>query len=366
MLKCWHAFEHMCILANGDVVCSICEGRGDFVLGNVFVSSPTEIFTGEAYLRLRRLVMAEHGAFCSASGRICPLKCLEKDGTETEKVGTVRSLQIEPTTVCNLRCLTCLVRDMYPEKKQAFDGGLRYQLWDRTRRTKQWLVSTFGVRLGTGSAWAAMLSRGRLRRDRRGMLSLAVIKSVIEDLSHGLERIDFFNYCEPFVYPHLVDALRMVRRLAPGVVVNISTNGIPIKPDVEAAIIREGLVDWIVFSIDGVSSRSYEYYRVGGKYEKAWSNLLRFANSAGQSRVRVVWQYIVFRWNDSDRELHKAIEMAKRHDLKLWFEFTRTWGRSQRDSKALTYLIPHLKPGTSLPDGRGAPLHLSQGAFLMR
>jgi hypothetical protein len=32
-MRCRHAFETVCIHANGDAVCSIIDGRGDFVRG---------------------------------------------------------------------------------------------------------------------------------------------------------------------------------------------------------------------------------------------------------------------------------------------------------------------------------------------
>ena len=63
----------------------------------------------------------------------------------------------------------------------------------------------------------------------------------------------------------------------------------------------------------------------------------------------MVWQYLVFRWNDTDRELQTALELAEEHGLTLWFEFVRTWGRSKRSGRDLAWLRPSLKPGTSLP-----------------
>jgi hypothetical protein len=39
-VRCRHAFEFVCVHANGDVVCSIIDGRGDFVIGNVQPLAP--------------------------------------------------------------------------------------------------------------------------------------------------------------------------------------------------------------------------------------------------------------------------------------------------------------------------------------
>jgi len=344
----------MCVLANGDVACSICDGSGDFVLGNVYTETPTQIFNGPRYRALRRLMLSGKDRYCPATRRTCLLKDVQEDGTERETGNTVRSLQIEPTTACNLRCLTCLVRDIHPVPGQAADGDVRFRAWDRARRFKQAVAPLVRQLPGLQGHQAArplvgLLTRGPMRKDRAGTLPLPVIQAVVDDLADDLERVDFFNYCEPFLYGHLAEALRHIRRKCPRVSVNLSTNGIPITEQTQDAIVDERLADWILFSIDGVASQPYTFYRAGGSFETAWSNLLRFHRKARGSGVNVVWQYLVFRWNDSDRELGKALELAQRDGLTLWFEFVRTWGRSRRRREEVGYLSPHLKPGTSLP-----------------
>jgi pyruvate-formate lyase-activating enzyme len=292
-LKCWHAFEHMCVLANGDVACSICDGRGDFVLGNVHSEAPSAIFNGPRYRELRRLMLSGEGPYCPATGRNCLLKEREVEGGEAETGNTVRSLQIEPTTNCNLRCLTCLVRDIHPVRDQGEDGDLRFRMWDTARRAKQGLAPLARRLPGLGAPhpsgpWTGLLTRGRMRTDRGGTLPLPVIEAVVDDLAPGLERIDLFNYGEPFLYRHLVACLRHVRRRCPGVTVNISTNGIPVDEETEDAIVAERLADWILFSIDGVEPDAYALYRAGGSFETAWNHLLRFHRKARSAGVNVV------------------------------------------------------------------------------
>ena len=72
-LRCRHAFEYACVHANGEVVCSIIDGRGDFVIGNVHEQSLAEIFSGERARQLRRLVLSTEDAYCLAIGKRCPL-----------------------------------------------------------------------------------------------------------------------------------------------------------------------------------------------------------------------------------------------------------------------------------------------------
>lgn len=355
-LRCRHAFESAAVHANGEVVCSIIDGRGDFVLGNVYNASLPEILDGERAAQLRKLVLSTQDGYCRAIEKACPLKTVPV--TDSLPTG-LRYLMIEPTTACDLRCLACPVRDFTPDTswRDAWrDGGPEFALWDGVRRLKQHaadaakqFVPAFRRAPGELSRPAALLLRGRTPANRRGTLPLDVVKRVIDEAGSDLVRIDFFNYGEPFLYRHLLDALRYIRLRHPGVGVAVSTDGLQVRPDVEAAIVNEELLDWLVFSVDGIDETTYRRYRIRGNFETAFSNLVRFAQRARQSKVNVTWQYVVFRWNDSDPQLRRAIEMAEREGLRLHFDFAHTWGRSRRRPDEIRYLSPYLKPFTALP-----------------
>jgi hypothetical protein len=118
----------------------------------------------------------------------------------------------------------------------------------------------------------------------------------------------------------------------------------------EDQIITESLLDWLIFSIDGCDPESYARYRIRGDFTTAMANLIRVREKAAGTGLRVIWQYVVFRWNDRDVQLHRAIEMAARIGVPIWFDFARsTWGRSERKPRGLEYLVPFLKPETGLP-----------------
>lgn len=361
-LRCIHAFDTLSIHANGDAVCSIIDGRGSFVLGNVHSQSIGGIFLGDRARELRRLVLSSPGAFCPAVGLDCPLKTMEAEPGGEPPV-RLRCLQIEPTTDCDLRCLACLVRDLSGDVGwlDAWrDGGAAFLVWDGLRRAKQhavdalrWLPPSRGGRPPAGSgALAASLGRGRVPKSRAGTLPLEVIERVVEEAGPGVERIDFFNYGEPFLYRHLLDALRHIRRNLPGAQVIVSTSGRHVREDVRDAITDEGLVDWLVFSIDGCDAESYRRYRVRGDFDASYSNLVRFVERARGTRVHVIWQYVVFRWNDRDEQLRRAIDMAGEIGVPIQFDFSGTWGRSRRSALGLEHLRPFLRPNSVLPGER--------------
>jgi MoaA/NifB/PqqE/SkfB family radical SAM enzyme len=358
-LRCRHAFEYACVHANGEVVCSIIDGRGDFVIGNVHQQSLTEIFTSARARELRRLVLSTADSYCAAIGKTCPLKSISFERGEEPPV-RLRFLAIEPTTACDLRCLTCPVRDFTGDVtwRDAYrDGGAAFLVWDGLRRTKQHAADGVRRAIPLLSARAptqlgrrsAALLRGRVAASRTGTLPIHVLKRVVTEAGPGIERVDLFNYGEPFLYRHLVDALRHVRRTIPAAAIAISTDGMQVREPVESAIVRERLLDWVIFSIDGCDAESYRRYRIRGDFDVAFANLIRFHGKAIGSGIRVIWQYVVFRWNDRDDQFKRAIAMAEERGITICFDFAHTWGRSRRRPDDLRYLTPYLKPFTALP-----------------
>jgi pyruvate-formate lyase-activating enzyme len=356
-MRCDHAFETVCVHANGDVVCSIIDGRGDFVLGNVHASSLAAIFDGPRYTELRRLVLSTRDTYCRAIAKHCPLKTID-DGAPPPRL---RFLQLEPTTACDLRCLSCPVRDFDRTLgwRDAYrDGGVRFLAWDALRRGKQHLSDALRARLPRlvpavtpdSHPLHAKLLRGRIAPGRNGMLPLATVARVLDEAGPEIERVDFYNYGEPFLYRHLVPALRHARRVMPATTLAISTDGLQVRPPVEDEIVGERLLDWLIFSIDGCDQESYARYRIGGVFDTAMANLRRVRDKAAPRGVRVIWQYVVFRWNDNDDQLQRAIAMADAMAVPIWFDFARsTWGRSRRRPGGLGYLVPYLRPETGLP-----------------
>jgi len=144
-------------------------------------------------------------------------------------------------------------------------------------------------------------------------------------------------------------AKRHVRHTLPTATTAISTDGMQVREPVESALIRERLLDWIVFSIDGCDAESYRRYRIRGNFDVAFANLVRFHRNSIGTGIRVIWQYVVFRWNDRDDQLRRAISLAEEAGIPIHFDFAHTWCRSRRRPEDLRYLTPYLKLFTALP-----------------
>lgn len=293
-------FDEMCVLGNGDVVCSCGDPAGLRVYGNIHNDRVADIYNGPTYQSARSLQLNSPGtAYCS----VIDAQCSGRVSSPTTRDGidgrVVRTLQLEPASYCNLRCPECPVT--------MFKQDSNY------------------------------------RSDRASMLSLETMLDLIDQLP-DLEKLLFFNFGEPFLHPQAIPFLREVRQRRPDVIIHTSTNGIVLQPEQVEQLAAEALVDRVVFSIDGARQESYASYRVRGHLGRALQRMSSFAEACRRhgTPVEVHWQYILFEWNDSDSEIAEAREIARHIGVPLKWVVTHTTGASPKytaGSDALSALM---------------------------
>jgi hypothetical protein len=286
---CRMIFDEICVLANGDIVCSCHDSAGRQVYGNVYRDRIADVYNGPLYQDLRRWQLnTKPDAWCpvlqaECSGRIS--RATPRDGQAGR---VVRKLQLEPTSYCNLKCPSCPVTHFHT------DPGFR--------------------------------------DDRANILPLNVMLDIVEQLP-DLELILFYDYGESFLHKDAIPFLQTVRRQRPDVLLHTSTNGLALNAKKIEALAAEALIDLIVFSIDGAWEESYRRYRVNGNLQRALANmeaLVRACERAGTAdRVQIIWQYILFEWNDSDEELAEARRRAAEIGVPLKWVITHTEGASK-------------------------------------
>lgn len=147
---------------------------------------------------------------------------------------------------------------------------------------------------------------------------------------------------DPLVNAGLDRMIRAAKAAFPGVLTNLVTHGCyPWKP----WLVGGGL-DVLTLAVDGARRESYERYRVGGDLDQALALMRRACEERGpaRSRLRVVWRYILFEWNDTDDELREAARLASSFGAELRFLRTHSDGRSRRfgDAESLTGTLRRL------------------------
>ncbi|QQR73399.1 MAG: radical SAM protein [Holophagales bacterium] len=287
---CRMIFDELCVHANGDLVCSCADPPGRRVFGNVHRDRIDEVYNGPLYRAARSDQLAAAGdSYCPVIESFCGGRVSRPTADDQATGRVVRVLQLEPISRCNLRCPECP-------------------------------TTSFGT-------------HPAFRGDRAAVLPLAVMLDVVAQLPY-LEKILFYNFGEPFLHPQAIDFLREVRRRRPEVTIHTSTNGLALSRTAIEAIAAEALLDRIVFSIDGARESSYRRYRVGGSLSKALAAMRLLLEAldahATRRRVEVLWQYILFTWNDSEAELAAARELAGRLGVRIEWVLTHTQGASRR------------------------------------
>ena len=131
-----------------------------------------------------------------------------------------RKLYLEPTTACNLSCITCM-RNIWSDP-------------------------------------IASMKRDTFERILDGLPGLPELKRVV-----------FTSFGEPLSHPRILDMIEAIR--ARDLAVTLGTNGTLLTPKVSAELVRLG-VDRVVVSVDGVSPEMYESVR-GTQLEEVLNNL---------------------------------------------------------------------------------------------
>ncbi len=141
-------------------------------------------------------------------------------------------LWIEPASVCNLKCIMCLNRDMPASEKGVMDWGLFTKIIDEARDY------VYDVYL-----------------HHRG---------------------------EPLIHPKFPEMVRYAREA--GLRVKFHTNGTLLNPDLSEKILDAG-PDLVSFSVDGFTRETYEKIRVNADFEKTMENISVFLEKKERKKL---------------------------------------------------------------------------------
>jgi len=264
---CSWPWSTLVLLCDGRVVCGCSDPYAKRVLGDARTTSIADIWQGPVARGLRDDIRAGGSSFCGD----CPLKLPLADGEPVPQRPLPTSerpprLYVECTAACNISCFQSCC---------APETGIT-----RTRQA--------------------------------GMLDFDLFTRVIDEAGPTLGRVDFFNYGEAFLHKRAVEMCEYIKARFPHIYLYTSTNGLALDDAKVRRLIRSG-IDEVTFSIDGASQDAYVRYRQRGNFEKALANLRAAVDekrTLGLDLPFINWRYILFTWNDSDREMDRARALA--------------------------------------------------------
>jgi radical SAM protein with 4Fe4S-binding SPASM domain len=174
--------------------------------------------------------------------------------------GMPLSMEIEPTTSCNLRCPQC-------------PSGLR----EFTRNT--------------------------------GMLDLPLYKKTIDEIHEDLVWLILYFQGEPFLNKQFLEFVKYAA--SKNIYTATSSNAHYFTDEMAKATVESGL-DRLIVSIDGTTQETYGKYRIGGNVEKVidgTKKLLYWKKNLNKTTPHIIWQFIVFKHNE--HQLPEIKRLAK-------------------------------------------------------
>jgi MoaA/NifB/PqqE/SkfB family radical SAM enzyme len=265
--RCTWPWETAVLLCDGRIVCGCADPYAKRVLGDARTTAIADIWNGPTLRQLRADLNAGGSTFCGD----CPLKLpLAADEPAPQRPVDAgprpRRLYVESTAACNISCF---------ESCCAPETGIT-----KTRQA--------------------------------GMLDVELFSRVLDEAGPTLGRLDFFNYGEAFLHKRAVEMCEMVKARFPHIYLYTSTNGLAFTEEAVRRLVRSG-IDEVTFSIDGSSQEAYVRYRQRGDFAKAIRNLRAAVEEKRARRADlpiINWRYILFTWNDNDREMERARALA--------------------------------------------------------
>lgn len=203
---------------------------------------------------------------------LCLLKIsyfLTKIFKKTFLIGKPFSLSIEPTTACNLGCPEC-------------PSGLK-----KFSRTT-------------------------------GKLNTTLNQNILNQVSKHVFYINYYFQGEPFLNPAFLSFIKQAK--AKKIYTSTSTNAHFIDDKKAKEIIDSGL-DRLIISLDGMTQKTYENYRVNGQIDKVFSAiqvLQRAKKESHTSKPHLILQFLVVRQNEHEiSELESFAKECGIDDVRL-------------------------------------------------
>ena len=201
-------------------------------------------------------------------------------------------LTIEPTNICNLRCPLCT----------------------------------------TGS--------GEMERSN-GKMSFETFQNIIKKMGDDLFFLLLYHQGEPYINKHFLDFVKLAK--SKNIYCTTSTNAHYFTDELIHQTIDSGL-DSMIVSLDGITQKSYEIYRVKGNLDKVISGMKRFTEIKRERKSKtplIALQFLVMKHNENeipdikklakeigvDRLLIKNIEVRSIKEAQQWLPMNDKYRR---------------------------------------
>ena len=176
------------------------------------------------------------------------------------------------------------------------------------------------------------------QRDEPGSLrtlDMDMVTEIVDSFAQAGYRLEKGNICgvgEPTLNPRLWEMIKYAKDRLGGDIL-ISTNG---NGRFSEAIVPSG-IDKVKIAIDSTRQEQYQRYREHGSIDKVYDftrKITQARDAKGLKSPKLIWQYIMFNFNDSDEELLELQDKATRMGVdSLRIVYTRCNNYSDKKSE---------------------------------
>ena len=149
---------------------------------------------------------------------------------------------------------------------------------------------------------------GRGVRDKASM-KLDHFKGLMQSLGPTAVHMDMMNWGESVLNKDLPKMIAAAKSYGINTTVHANLNDL--TEEMADGLVRAGL-DTLSVSIDGVTQKTYETYRIRGKLDRVMENVrlvMRKKSELSSRTPQMVWQFLVFKHNE--HEVKRVKEMAQ-------------------------------------------------------
>ncbi len=194
------------------------------------------------------------------------LALIERSLSKTKLKSKPYFIKIEPTNICNLRCKGCLHANGRNEFK----------------------------------------TKGIL-----GQIDFSIFKKIINELEQYLVKVSLYSMGEPLIYPKIIQMIKYLTQRKIGSTISSNLNYLPIE--LAQNLIKNQLTHLII-SLDGPNKKIYNYYRIGGDFEKVVNNvkLLVYEKKRLKSKYPLIEIQMIRFKHTKDKDIARMQQFVKK------------------------------------------------------
>ena len=184
--------------------------------------------------------------------------------------------------------------------------------------------------------------REKIKKEKVHYLPFSLFSEMVDSINkYGLS-MKMGNICgqgEPLLNKDIWKMVSYAKKKIGGNIL-VSSNG---NAEFNEEIVTSGL-DKIKLAIDGITQEVYARYRKNGSLKKVLDltkNIAVYRKKINSRNPTIIWQYLLFDYNDSDEELLKFQQMAIDYEVnQIRIVYTRTSNYSKRNPDDFPRIFP--------------------------